>query len=424
MDTLISWFTPRTYLHFDLPLPESPVKQFVIAPENVGRYAFFPFISFDVKSRKVAYDSEKNHIFLKNKVRPIAYAAHMDSHIYSYYSSMLSCLYEDRLRVTNLSNNVLAFRKLHKGNIEFADEVFKEIRKFGNCHVVALDIEEFFKKIHHETLRKAWCDLVNLPRLPADHFAVFKSLTQYRTVNRTKLYQTFGISLRNPYKHGCKYRICDGQEFREQVRPLVELNPNPFGIPQGSPISALLSNIYLMKFDALIVDNVNKAGGRYFRYCDDIFIIVPENPNQLVSLTTEALKSFNLTINAKKKEIRQFFKVGSKQSCDKPIQYLGFLFDGQKVLIRPAALAKFSIRMKKAVFVAKASMHKLNLIRAKRGETPQKMYRRKLYEKFSYLGSRNFVAYGYRAASIMNSSAIRKQLKPLWPRLLKEIGQS
>ena len=105
-------------------------------------------------------------------------------------------------------------------------------------------------------------------------------------------------------------------------------------------------------------------------------------------------------------------------------KYLGFIFDGQKILLRSAALARFSARMKKAVRVGKASMRKLNLVRAKRGEAPQKMYRKKLYEKFSYIGKRNFISYGLRAAEIMDSDAIRKQLKPFWPRLLKEIGDN
>lgn len=424
MESPLSWFTPRTYLHFDIPLPELPVKEFVSDPARVAKYSFYPFISFDVKSRKVIYDSDKKHIFLKNKVRPIAYAAHLDSHIYSYYSLILSDLYEEQLRKTNLAKNVLAFRKLHKGNIEFANEVFKEISKFGNCHVIALDIEQFFVKIDHEILKQVWCNLISQQRLPSDHFAVFKSITNHHKVDRRELFKKFNLSIRNPYKQGKKYRICEPDEFREHVRGLVQPNIYQFGIPQGSPISALLSNMYLLDFDRLIAADVYKAGGSYFRYCDDIFIIVPDDPNYYVGLATSTLKSYKLDINLKKKEVRHFYKNGLKQLCDKPIQYLGFIFDGQKVLLRSAALAKFSIRMKKAVHVAKASMRKLNLIRAKRGEAPQKIYRKKLYEKFSYLGKRNFVSYGYRAAKIMDSDAIRKQLKPLWPRLQKEIGEN
>ncbi len=424
MNSPLSWFTPRGYLHFDIPVEQLTVEKIVTNPQTVAKYPFYPFIGFEVKSKKIAYDLDNKHIYEKDKIRPIAYAAHLDSHIYSYYCQMLSDLYEGRLSRANLTNNVLAFRKLHKGNIEFARDVFKEINKSGNCHVIALDIQKFFDKIDHEILKKEWCELISQPRLPQDHFAVFKSLTQHRKVDRRELFKKFGLSLRNPHKQARKYRICDSVEFRKHLQgtDLIQKNIEKFGIPQGSPISALLSNVYLFDFDNLIAADVSKVGGSYFRYCDDIFIIISDNPNYFIDLATNTLKSFKLDINLKKKEIRQFHKNGVTQSCDKPVQYLGFIFDGQKILLRSATLARFSARMKKAVRVAKASMRKLNLIRIKRGELPQKLYRKKLYDKFSYLGKRNFISYGYRAAKIMDSSAIRKQLKPLWPRLQKEIG--
>jgi retron-type reverse transcriptase len=47
------------------------------------------------------------------------------------------------------------------------------------------------------------------------------------------------------------------------------------GIPQGSPISALLSNIYMFSFDKHMKNYVDSIGGKYFRYCDDMLLIVP-----------------------------------------------------------------------------------------------------------------------------------------------------
>ena len=47
------------------------------------------------------------------------------------------------------------------------------------------------------------------------------------------------------------------------------------GIPQGTPISALLSNVYLLDFDSVMFAFVRALGGLYLRYCDDIMIVVP-----------------------------------------------------------------------------------------------------------------------------------------------------
>ena len=60
------------------------------------------------------------------------------------------------------------------------------------------------------------------------------------------------------------------------VRPLIQ-KPNKFdgkryGIPQGSPMSAILSNIYMLDFDKYCCELANNFGGIYRRYCDDKFI--------------------------------------------------------------------------------------------------------------------------------------------------------
>jgi len=426
MENPLSWFTPRGYLHFDHPCDQLFVEKFVSDPANIAKHAFYPFIGFDVHSTKIAYNKVTNTIYLKDKVRPIAYAAHLDSQIYSYYSQNLSAMYEQKLNSLGLEANVLAFRKLQKGNIEFANEVFSAIRISGNCHVIALDIEKFFDKIDHEILKKEWCKLINQRRLPEDHFRVFESLSKHTKVNRYELFKKFNLSFHNPHKDRRMKRICNIVEFRKEVREagLIKVNEQKYGIPQGSPISAFLSNLYLLDFDNLIVSEVSKVGGKYFRYCDDIFIIVPNDPDHYVNLAIDGIKKLGLTINESKKEIRKFYITPDGQRCDRPVQYLGFVFDGQKIVLRSASLARFSAKMKKGVWIAKSSMHKINAARAKRGQEPRKIYRKKIYERYSYIGKHNFISYGLKAAKTMDSDAIRKQLKPLWSRLQKEINLS
>ncbi|WP_392400877.1 hypothetical protein [Aeromonas salmonicida] len=84
---------------------------------------------------------------------------------------------------------------------------------------------------------------------------------------------------------------------------------------------------------------------------------------------------------------------------------------------------RFSGRMKAGVRLAKKTHQKANLIEEKDGVTKTPLFKKKIYERYSHLSKRNFITYGHKAANIMESNAIRKQLKPLWGRLIKEINE-
>lgn len=59
---------------------------------------------------------------------------------------------------------------------------------------------------------------------------------------------------------------------------LIKTHQDSKGIPQGTPISALLSNIYMVDFDLKAKEIIDRLGGKYYRYCDDmLFITQPEN---------------------------------------------------------------------------------------------------------------------------------------------------
>jgi len=77
--------------------------------------------------------------------------------------------------------------------------------------------------------------------------------------------------------------------------------------------------------------------------------------------------------------------------------------------------------MKKGVKLAKATMRAGNRIRVIKGLKTKDLYKEKIYARYAHVGKRNFLTYGYRAARIMNSKSIRKQLKPLWQRLQNEL---
>ncbi|PSW41766.1 antiviral reverse transcriptase Drt2 [Photobacterium leiognathi] len=419
------WFKPRKYIHFDLPINSKKASKIVTDSEVVAKHAFYPLINYDIVINKITKNPiTKNIMVLEPKPRPISYPAHIDSHIYSYYSKILNYKYEKMIKENGLSDSILAFRTLGKSNIDFSLNAFNEIKKLGECSAVALDITKFFDTLDHETLKLKWCNLLDVKRLPNDHYNIFKSITKYSKVKKEDLYKALGISLNNPNKK--RRRICEPHDFRGIVRKykLIKVHKDSFGIPQGTPLSAMLSNIYMFDFDLKMNSFITQFGGKYFRYCDDILFIIPTEYKNIVEKTASIeIENLKLELNKKKTEIRNFQFKDNKLKSDKPLQYLGFIFDGKEIYIRSSSLARYSSRMHKGVRLAKNTMIKYNKIRRANQEEERLIFKRKLYSRYSHLGKRNFITYGYSAAKKMNSSSIRRQLSPLFGRLNSEINK-
>jgi RNA-directed DNA polymerase len=418
------WYKNRGYIHFDLPISIKQAASIVTSPQSVIKHSFYPFISYEIKSKKVRKNKKNNRLEVKQKLRSVCYASHVDSHIYTYYAYRLSELYEDLIQKVGINENVIAFRKLGKSNIDFSNEAFNDIIEKRFCTAIALDIEGFFDNINHEILKEAWCRVLgDAALLPDDHYNIFRSLTKFAKVDKKNLFERFNISKRNPKKKN--KRICEPKQFREVVRNngMIEVNNSDKGIPQGSPISALLSNIYMISFDEEVSIFINNINGRYFRYCDDILCIVPHTmEEETIAYISKKIEGLKLSIHPDKKNISDFRIIHGQLRCNRSLQYLGFKFNGRSKLIRSATLARFSERMKAGVRLAKLTRIKHNRIKIMKGLPPTKLYKRKIYERYSHLGKRNFIRYGFRSSMTMNSDGIRKQLKPLWKRLQAEIS--
>jgi hypothetical protein len=420
------WFKKRGYLHFDSPVSSKTAYNLVSNSNKVASHAFYPLIHYDIESFKVKVNDE-GELEKKWKTRKIKYAAHLDSHIYGYYDWLLAEIYEKEVHHRGLHNNVLAFRNLGKNNIDFANDAFEIIKAKGRCSSIALDITGFYDNLNHNKLKTMWSYILGLTTLPADHFTVFKSLTKYAFVDRRELFEKLSISKNNQKNND--YRACTAHEFREKVRNggLIYQNKTGVGIPQGTPVSSLLSNIYMLDFDTKMKNALEENGGYYFRYCDDmLFITTPTRRDEIEVLAANEIKKLKLEVNVAKTEIRDFYRYGGQLRCKdkKPLQYLGFTFDGEKKLIRSAAIAKYYNRMKTGVRLAKKTVDRKNLENINNGDAPtEQLRKKKLYQRYSHLGRRNFLTYAYRAARIMKSNSIKKQLRPMWLKLQKEIDK-
>jgi retron-type reverse transcriptase len=117
-----------------------------------------------------------------------------------------------------------------------------------------------------------------------------------------------------------------------------------FGIPQGSPISSVLANMYLLHFDKIINDFLSASGGIYRRYSDDMVVVCPlKVKDDLSKLVYDEIKNYKLEIQPAKTQIFQFKRENGKLVCGQEFEktvnwnknfiYLGFEFDGESVLL-------------------------------------------------------------------------------------------
>ena len=455
----------RNYLHFDKKRSPAFTYKYVINPSNIIKHSFYPFISYDLVDRKIKkvikyygrnlrfkpllnspslinhelypfisyklknrkFTNKDKYVAYNFKIRGISYACHLDSDIYAYYCKMLSVPYEQYLINNNLEDCALAYRKIEriirdvqvsKCNIHFIKDVFDIIRDKKDCIVLCYDVEKFFDSFDHQILKENWCYLLQSRQLPPDHYKVYKSLTKFASVDKTKLYNELGLSLNSKTLHKRYKVLCNPEDFRNKIRGkgLVITNKTGRGIPQGSPISGLLSNVYMIHFDKQINEYLEKINSKYFRYSDDmIFIIDKQHEEQIINFIKNEIRKIKLNLNNRKTQ-RVEFKNGlvsydiKKRSFNNPdkLQYLGLLFDGETVFLRETGLTRYHRKLRKAIRMRTAHYRKLRQNESLNGN---RMYMRTLHTRFTYIGQKNYISYVFRVAKVHESKNIKRQVK-------------
>ena len=243
---------------------------------------------------------------------------------------------------------------------------------------------------------------------------------------------------------------CEKDEFLKNNLGLIISKDNKIGIPQGSPISATLANIYMLDFDEKIFYEIENKHGFYQRYSDDLIIVFEQKyEDDIIKLLRETISgdSVKLTIEPRKTKlfhfemINGFFKgfavdeTTKRPNNNKSLEYLGFSFDGQRVLIKNAGFSKF-YRSMKGAFNRAVSY-------ALYSKNPDKsLFKSRLYKRFTYKGAKrkliyrpskhnpevyiktkeynwgNYLSYVYKADDAMKTingnNAIKKQSGNLW----------
>lgn len=461
MSPLTTNFKPKhfkQYPHFDKPICASKINAFLANSKNVANHQFLPFICYERTQRVFRKNNHKDNTETsKKKTRPIRYASHKDALIFTHYRQILAPKYEAELKRNAITDCPIAYRQLKKPNghgkcnIDFAKDAFDEIQRQGDCFAIALDISSFFENLEHAKIKEMWKKLLKTNRLPDDHYTVFKAITQYAQVDQQAVYKRLNLST-TPHNQLPK-QLCSPQDFRNKIcgskknsnfNSLIQKNKKNFGIPQGSPISDLIANFYLLDFDCALHAYAQQKGGKYMRYSDDILLILPTNNTTIHHveqfISTELRKSGpRLVVNPEKTIVVQYERSGksSSSTCLKRPQnpekkdtkqppsgfeYLGFHFDGEfatirpktmsafyrKVLSRTRSLARRNIKNNPSLTIDQI-LKKTNFIHL------DKMFMRVLKENFNPqdYGTLTFYSYAKRAEKTFGSMGIKitKQLK-------------
>lgn len=393
----------RRYLHFDpvIYALSRPLTKKIWDPNWIKTHSFLPLIKYDQKNRLYKKDFETGKRKFVNKPRPLAYTSHIDALIHSWYSYQLSESYEGKVKGGIIDQSVIAYRKLEKSNIEFAKEVFDFIKDQKDCTAVAVDIKGFYDTLDFKILKKAWCNMLSITSLPDDHYAVFKSVTAYSFVTKKDF---------NEVQKKNKDLFEDTKALMDILRESKKIGTNMeklVGIPQGTTISCILSNIYMYQLDLVMQNAVMSVGGLYRRYSDDIIFVCPSNKAPvLYDILKVEIEKLHLEIQELKTEICIFTEGAEGRRCqDKEgktarLQYLGIEFDGEKLYLRHKGFAKYQRKMTK--FIRKTV----------RKAQEKKMLPRKhlIYEKFTGFGKTTYIQYARRAAEKLGSNTIGKQI--------------
>lgn len=404
MDTP-EWFRPRGYMHFDVPVGVPFAK--AISRKLVRENGWSPLIHYMKEDRRY---KPLDHKTVK-KPRPIMYASHRDACILALYSYRLAKLMDDWYKHNGLHDSVVAYRSLGKGNYDFARRVQDYVQAHEHLTVMCFDVTGFFDNLEHDLLRARLKLILKTKELSEDWYKVYRHVTKYRYVNLDDLRENAVFKKRLDERK--RLPIASLPELKAAGIP-INKHDKPKGIPQGTPISAMFSNLYMIDFDLEMLAETIARDGLYQRYSDDILIACPPTKaDELEAMVKDRLAANGLQLQTKKTERKTFSGQGALS-----FQYLGYQLGQGEALIRPGSLSRQWRTARRAI--AKAERVGTKAIA---NGTAKKVYLRKLHNKFNNTFNRNFGSYANRSGDKLASTAIKKQLKRMRKHITAEMAR-
>lgn len=372
------------YTHFDrkTSLRSENTWNYVTNPQKVRTHSFKPFINYD----QIFYRYSKKR-GVKLKSRPIAYSAHLDRAIYQYYGYLLNEKYNTFAKEKGFNDSIIAYRtNLHKNNIHFAKKAFDFIQ-LEDCDIIVGDFKGFFDNLNHKYLKLMLMTVLGVSKLSDDWYAVYKNITHYSTWDILSILKINGFItddfLTKMYKeqekieskeitHTKKARkylekidqkrvklkdlptALTKEQYKNHKKENVKTNTGNIGIPQGSAISAVLSNVYMQEVDQKIHSYISMNDGLYLRYSDDFIVVIPKSAGK----KTDEVRAFIYDIVNRTKGLKlqyektQIFSYSNENlsnitsdQTNRNLDYLGFVFDGKEVTLRAKTVSKYYYRM-------------------------------------------------------------------------------
>lgn len=344
------------YPHFDAAPSDRFLREVAEGRYPVRSHPFYPALGRTLVQRRFPRSGVD-----PRKERAIRYAAKKDRILFSFYRFLLSKHYERWLEFFSLSDHVLAYRNVGS-NIDHAISFFQKIEDLAPCYVLCLDIKGFFDNISHHKLITSVEYLYNFANgqsLPHDVRYVIERVRKCPYIEEDSLSEYLDRA-----RKARKSQIFPPRTFRvllESGEITIHEEEEEKGVPQGLPLSDLLSNIHLMAFDMSMVQLANR--GWYGRYADDIAIIIPASDtkdNKVVERLQETvnylLKSVDPALDINHEKSESFFierqtqvKCLSNGNKNK-IQYLGFEWNGSEILIRDSTIARTYRKAKRIAY--------------------------------------------------------------------------
>lgn len=383
------------YTHFDYRVSLNKCFKYITSPEKIAHHGFYPFIHYTQTSNKVK-DGQK----CEPKLRQIYYAAHIDSWIYRYCAYVINEAYNSRLETDGLFNVAVAYRtNLGKSNIDFAKMAFDAIQNIGSCYVMIGDFTDFFDNLDHKYLKSQLCGLLAVDTLPEYLYAVYKQVTRFSYVELQDLLALNGLenNRQGQYKFNrLLSRALSSEDFRRN-KHIIHKPSKDRGIPQGSPISAVLANVYMLSADKELQQYVSSLNGLYMRYSDDFIVVIPRDD---INFTVhhenihKILKTVpKLELKPEKTKIFCFENMsvknctgaitGSSANEKHIIEFLGLAFDGKNIRLRDKTISRYYNKLhSKTRTIVKAL-----------GVTPKgnRISCKELYNRYSYKGSEYYL---------------------------------
>lgn len=364
----------RPYTQFDSAYPSvekalATLELFNADSQLVCSHQFLPVVLREQKFLKMYYNKDTKKLNFLSKVRPIVEVGHTDSLIFSLYAAKLSQAYEERVNQLGIELVATAYRRGLGSNIEASKAVIDRVVGMNDCWIIKSDFVGFFDHLNHRLLKQAVSDLVgekdetspeSKSQLKQDWYAVIRSLTKHRHIAASNIPDRMLAYAKVHKRYVARVREID---YAVRSGELVVSAQHQVGIPQGTSMSAVLANVYMIGFDKKLYELTTSLGGLYRRYSDDFVLVLPG------TLSTERVKMIKqqvvnlahvctcLKLDNKKTKIlryqfatKQIKKLREDGSLSESVfDYLGFIFDGRHVSLRSRGIFKFTYKARSSI---------------------------------------------------------------------------